>query len=33
MEGTKDQGANFVGTTHMTFSAVVADPKLTARYF
>ncbi len=26
--GLKDLGANFVGTTHMTFSAVVADPKL-----
>jgi len=27
-KGLKDHGANFVGTTHMTFSAVVADPKL-----
>ena len=27
-QGLKDIGANFVGTTHMTFSGVVADPKL-----
>ena len=27
-KGLKDIGANFVGTTHMTFSGVVADPKL-----
>ena len=26
--GLKDMGANFVGTTHMTFSAVAADPDL-----
>jgi radical SAM superfamily enzyme YgiQ (UPF0313 family) len=27
-KGLKGLGANFIGTTHMTFSAVVADPKL-----
>ncbi|MBM3895107.1 MAG: B12-binding domain-containing radical SAM protein [Thaumarchaeota archaeon] len=27
-KGLKDLGANFIGTTHMTFSAVAADPKL-----
>ena len=27
-KGLKDLGANFIGTTHMTFSAIVADPKL-----
>ncbi len=26
--GLKSLGANFVGTTHMTFSAVAADPEL-----
>jgi len=27
-KGLKGLGANFIGTTHMTFSAVAADPKL-----
>ena len=27
-KGLKGLGANFVGTTHMTFSAVAADPEL-----
>jgi radical SAM superfamily enzyme YgiQ (UPF0313 family) len=27
-KGLKGLGANFIGTTHMTFSAVVSDPKL-----
>ena len=27
-KGLKSLGARFVGTTHMTFSAVCADPKL-----
>jgi radical SAM superfamily enzyme YgiQ (UPF0313 family) len=27
-KGLKNLGANFIGTTHMTFSAIAADPKL-----
>ena len=27
-KGLKSLGANFIGTTHMTFSAIAADPKL-----
>ena len=27
-KGLKGMGANFIGTTHMTFSAVAADPQL-----
>ena len=27
-KGLKNMGANFIGTTHMTFSAVAADPQL-----
>ena len=27
-KGLKGMGANFIGTTHMTFSAVAADPTI-----
>ena len=31
-KGLKGLGANFIGTTHMTFSAVAADPTLMNKF-